>query len=113
MIRCYEQDVEAPRVGCGCRQCYHARERSIDPRMLDLMSARSLDASRFMVTKPSTEIVHRGLVEYLSGRMDYASLHLNIIRALMELSDKKFEQTMEFVKRQPSPMFTVSKEDKP
>ena len=33
---CEEAEVEAPRAACGCRNCYHARERALDPRLIAL-----------------------------------------------------------------------------
>lgn len=97
--RCYEQDVESPRVGCGCENCYRTRERRLDPSLMAL-ARRDYSISTITSVKPSHEIVYRCIMEYVVGRMDYAALHLGIIKALMEFSDRQFEQTVEIVSRQ-------------
>lgn len=100
MNKCYEQDVDAPRVGCGCRECYHARERALDPNLLMLGWDRFRSTVPLTNFQPSREIVYRGLIEYLSGRLDYAALHVTIIKALMELADQQSEKLISVLRLQ-------------
>lgn len=97
--RCYEKDVEAPRVRCGCENCYRTRERRLDPDLMAL-ARRDYSISTITSARSSREIVYRCIMEYLVGRVDYGAMHLGIIKALMEFADKQFELTMEIVSRQ-------------
>ena len=102
MYRCEEKNAEAPQVGCGCRDCYRARERSLDPRLIELVNERM--RPMMVVVKPSTEILHRAIQGYCAGRIDYGALHLNIIKSLMEALDREFESTLAMKRVQQFPI---------
>jgi hypothetical protein len=95
---CEEIPANAPRVGCGCRRCYRARETSLDPRLLALATYQSpivLGLSH----SPSRDLLLRGLREYLAGRLDFGALHLTLITGLMELGDNQFKRLMNVAAR--------------
>jgi|HubBroStandDraft_1064217.scaffolds.fasta_scaffold02120_8 hypothetical protein len=87
-LTCCETDEPAPRVGCACSGCYHAREMALDPRLLEL--ARP-DYVSLTDVRPSKAIVQRALMHYLRGEIDYGLLHLTIIKALMDQNDQQHE----------------------
>lgn len=102
--RCYEQDVEAPRVGCACHECYKVREGSLDPRLLELAYQPPMGV-RIQVSR---EVLRRCLIEYCAGRVDYGALYVGIIKALMELADKHVQQALNFASIQmPAVMFPL------
>lgn len=96
-ILCSLADELAPRISCGCRECRTARERALDPRLLTMAF---YDRSSIRISA-STEILHRALDAYLSGRLDYGALHMAIITALVELSDRQFGEIMRLVAIRP------------
>lgn len=106
MTHCQDEDAEAPRVGCGCRSCYHTRENALDPRLLAMVRVQPMSVRVSM----SHEILRRYLIDYCAGRLDYGLLHVAIIKALVELADHQFEQTMELVSRLPPPNFIARRE---
>ncbi len=85
---CNEDDSPAPRVGCSCRECYRARELSLDPRLVALVS--------FNITStPARLVVLQCLQHYLAGRVEWALLHTEIITKLVELSDASFQRELD------------------
>ena len=100
MTYCHEdEDVVAPRVGCGCQSCYRTREASLDPRLVEL----ALYSPRATVVDLPREILRRQLIHYCSGRLDYGLLHLSIIKALMELAGRAQQQALDMAARMPQP----------
>lgn len=97
-IRCEEADATAPRVGCGCRCCYMAREQALDPRLRTLTYERIRGLG---IGSPSAHMIERPIMEYLAGRLDYGLLHIEIIRALLKFSDDLFTQQMRLVETKP------------
>ena len=91
---CEDQNEEAPRVGCRCRECYRAREMALDPRLLALVRS-----DRFGVMQPSKSILHAHLMHYLAGDADYGLLYIGIIKTLMEQLDKSIECALSIVER--------------
>jgi hypothetical protein len=91
---CEDQNEEAPRIGCRCRECYRAREMSLDPRLLALVRS-----DRFGVMQPSKSILHAHLMRYLAGDADYGALYIGIIKALMEQLDQQFERELAMAAR--------------
>lgn len=85
MPDCHEVDVPSPRIGCSCRECYYARERSLDPRLISL--AREHHIGVIPTFSPAHETVYRGLQGYLAGRIEWGSLYIEIIDALVKQSD--------------------------
>lgn len=88
---CEEQEATAPRVGCRCRACYRARERVLDPRLIELVHDSFPYKS---VASPATELVRRAIDGYLAGHIEFAALHIEIILALVRGSDELFKQVM-------------------
>ena len=105
-MRCDEQDVSAPHVGCGCRACCIARERSLDPRLSELVS---YDCT-FTAPSPARSIVHRYIDLYLVGRIEWAALHVEIIKALIEQNDKSHKMAMDAISLRP-PFYAVTKDN--
>ena len=109
---CEEAEVEAPRAACGCRNCYHARERALDPRLIAL--TRDPVSKPFVrASNPAQLQVHHILMGYLMGRIDYGLLHIEIIQSLMALADKQNEQLMGLLMRTspfPQPVISVLQE---
>lgn len=104
-LTCCETDDPAPRVGCACRDCYRAREVSLDPRLLELARPDYIAIAR---VRPSRDVVYRALTHYLRGDLDYDLLHLTIIKALMEQNDQQFEQLSDMVMRAPGLTFLAN-----
>ncbi len=100
VYRCQDTDEPSPRVGCRCRDCFRVREFGLDPRLRELAHRQPLSITQ---VTPSSDLVYRGVTEYLAGRMDYGALHISIIKALMELADKQFDQTMKMASLMPLP----------
>jgi hypothetical protein len=90
---CEDVEEAAPRVGCGCRNCYRTREMSLDPRLIALARdpiGQSLSAIGYM----AQHHLHQHLTAYCMGRLDYGALHLGIIRSLMKLAGDLQEQVL-------------------
>jgi hypothetical protein len=46
------------------------------------------------VSRPSQYIIHRCLDLYLAGKIEWASLHITIIKALVEQNDTMFDERL-------------------
>ena len=101
MSRCQEADVPAPRMGCSCRECYHARERSLDPRLISLVREQQI-SSAFSAAR---EIIYRCLQYYLSGRIEWAALYPEMIEALVKQSDDANGRLLKIAEMSPLPKF--------
>ena len=88
-MRCDAADQSAPRVGCDCRSCYVMRERSLDPRLIELARENHRD-----FISPARHILHRCLDTYVMGRIEWAALHVEIIEALVKLSDDQYKREL-------------------
>lgn len=103
MPKCYEEDVTAPRAGCPCRQCYNARQMSLDPRLIEL--ARSRHFGEKPIFSPAREMVYRYLEMYLMGRIEWAALNIEIIEALVKQNDDAHGRLLEMTSLQVMPHF--------
>ena len=104
MRKCEEADADAPRPGCGCRECYRERERYLDPRLIRLCGVGTISSNARMV-------VHRVLEMYLVGHIEWAGLYTEIIERLVELDEKTFEQLMTLTKTQAPALFIMQKKE--
>ncbi len=93
---CDENNAAAPRVGCGCLRCYRARERFLDPELIQMCFADRIT--------PTRTILHRCLTAYLGERVEWAALYPEIIKTLIEYSDEAFERETRTAQLQPLPM---------
>jgi hypothetical protein len=93
------EPVTAPRVGCRCRECYRARQMVLDPRLIEIVNDRWHTPT--ITVSPGCDVVHRALEAYSAGQIEYAALYIEIIKALIKLSDEHFKQAMTFVSRSP------------
>lgn len=104
-FECEAQEATAPRIGCACRSCYRAREASLDPRLIELVLVRETWKPGFVTISRGREILRLGVDSYLAGRIEWAALYIDIIRALIEDNDKLFKQAMDLVGREQIGLF--------
>ncbi len=98
---CWETGDIAPRSACGCRACYYAREKLLDPEIIALMDA----AQKSQNIQSATPIVLYWANAYLSGRVTINNAHLGMIKSLVEQNEKLFANLMNFVVRSPPTVF--------
>ncbi len=91
-----DEDAErcAPRVGCRCRSCYEARERALDPALIELISYRELRWHPG-IEGPSRHLIHMAVRQYVAGQIEHAALYPEIVRALAKQCDAQFKQLMD------------------
>jgi hypothetical protein len=83
---CEQNGRPSPQPQCRCRNCYRMRMTSVDPRLLSI-----LNEDRFNISLPSKSILHTRLQAYAAGQIEWASLHFEIIKGLMDLNDKLWD----------------------
>lgn len=85
---CEIHDAPAPQPTCGCRECYRVREASIDPRLIAMVrDDREIH--------PSRNIIHHALESYCAGRIEWASLHFEIIKAIAASADEAHDRYLQ------------------
>lgn len=100
---CDDEDVAAPRPGCGCRECSLVRERAIDPRLVEMARAGRDPRSGMRVLVPvSANLIMLALREYTAGRIEWASLHITIIEAMAKELDQLVDEKLAVAMRSPS-----------
>lgn len=104
---CEAEEATAPRMGCGCRACYRAREAALDPRLIEVI--RDAWKPGIVTVGPGSEIVRRAVDGYLAGRVEWAALYVEIIRALLEANERLFKQVTDILNRQPMGVFLPDK----
>lgn len=104
-----QEDVDAPRVGCGCRICYKTRELSVDPRLL--MMAHGVRSNILYPEKNippiAQHIIYKHIVGYLYGRMDYGALNVSIIQGLTDAMNQQQNQIFDVMRKMPSTGITA------
>jgi hypothetical protein len=95
-----DQDRSAPRVACRCRACFMARERALDPALIELLYP--LQYGRWTgVDGPARGIIRRMVDCYLVGDIEQAALYPEIVRALGKHADELFAQALAAAARAP------------
>ena len=102
MMQCQEQEAPAPRPACGCRKCYRARWRSLDPELIALASF----SGTVFISNPSQHLIHKCLDLYLMGRVEWGLLHMIIIKALAEQYDDLFKARLDAVSMRAPNLFS-------
>lgn len=98
---CYEVDAEAPRDGCRCRKCCEARERAIDPRLIEIGARRNAP----VLAKPSQHVIHQGISAYTAGSIDLQTMYIEVIKALAAQADASFDRELKVAMLTPLPHF--------
>ena len=108
--RCEDAPSDAPRPGCGCRACYVTREDMLDPFLREV--CRSVHFYNPAVRNGrSREIVYRYVMNYLSGRIEWAGLYPAITEALLGECDRMFQFEMARIKTAPFVMKMPGEKD--
>jgi hypothetical protein len=95
--RCQDDDSPSPRVGCCCHSCYRAREMALDPRLIEIARYQPMELKQL---SPAHAIVHQCIEYYLAGRVEWASLQIEIIKKLVELNDDTFGRLLKMTSLQ-------------
>jgi hypothetical protein len=101
MLRCYEDESESPREGCGCRSCYRAREHRLPEALLKFISEQmNCTISPYKMPGPAISGVRQIMMVYCMGRVSLEEAWVEIIKQLVTQNNYLFDQiaTLEMLK---------------